>query len=161
MTSEGRAAAPFFAGSDPCHTPRMSGATPPFSKGWMFSSVLIFIAVELALSAFVSPFMSGAGVSHVLRLKIHGMLNISGYFIGGVIVGLISPGVRILEPAVAAVIAVGATLSLSFFTPYWFYSFSMGKLLIGGAIAFVFALMGAHLGESWVEKRRAGAAGIR
>ena len=120
----------------------------------MVSSVIIFIAVELALSTVLSPFMQGAGVSHVLRLKIHGLLNIAGYFVGGVLVGLISPGVRILEPAIAAVIAVGATLTLSYFTPYWFYKFSMDKMLIGGGIAFVCAMLGAHMGESWVEKKR-------
>lgn len=125
-----------------------------FSRGWVASSVFIFIAVELLLSAVMSPLMSGAGVSNVLQIKIHGLLNIAGYFIGGIFVGLISPSVRILEPAVAAVIAVAATLTLSFFTPYWFYRFSGEKMLIGGAIAFVVALAGAHLGETWTARKR-------
>jgi hypothetical protein len=125
-----------------------------FSIGWTAASVFIFIGVELVLSAIVGPLMHGVGVSHILQIKIHGLLNIAGYFVGGVIVGVISPGIRILEPAVAAVIAVGATLSVSLFTPYWFYQFASMKMLIGGALAFAFALAGATLGERWTTLKR-------
>jgi len=31
--------------------------------------------------------------------------------------------------------------------PTWFYQWSMGKVLLGGGIAFVLALMGAYSGE--------------
>jgi hypothetical protein len=82
-----------------------------------------------------------------LRFTLQGLLNLVSYFIGGLIIGLISPGLRIHEPAAGAFLSVTLMLSLTLFTPYSFIRFSLTKMLIGGAIAFWLALLGARLGE--------------
>jgi hypothetical protein len=76
-----------------------------------------------------------------------GLCNLSAYFVGGLVIGFVSPGIRLYEPAVGAFLAVAGTLMLTVFSPYAFLAFSTQKLIIGGIIAFVLALSGAQLGE--------------
>lgn len=109
--------------------------------------MVIFIGIELILGGLVGELIVGRYVSHSLRFLLQGILNLASYFVGGLIVGVISPGLRIREPAVGAFFSVALMLSLSLFTPYSFIQFSLTKMLIGGLIAFVLALIGAELGE--------------
>ena len=88
-----------------------------------------------------------------LRFMLQGLLHLISFFIGGFIIGLISPGIRIYEPAVGAFLSVSFMLALSLFTPYSFIQFSVTKMLIGGLIAFVLALVGARLGEKLAGNR--------
>ena len=118
-----------------------------FSKKWMLASMVIFIVVELFIGGLIGNFIVGRFVSLSLRFMLQGLLNIVSFFIGGFIIGLISPGIRIHEPAVGAFLSVSIMLCLSFFTPYSFIHFSFTKMLIGGAVAFFLALAGARLGE--------------
>ena len=113
----------------------------------------IFIGFELVLGGLVGQVVMGRYMSHSLRFLLQGALNLASYFIGGVVIGVISPGLRIQEPAVGAFLSVALMLSLSLFTPYSFIRFSLFKLLIGGGIAFILALTGAKLGERLTGKR--------
>ena len=72
---------------------------------------------------------------------------LASYFVGGFLVGVMSPGIRIFEPAIGAFFAVLCTFIYGFFTPHRFFGFALNRLLIGGIIAFVLALLGADLGE--------------
>ncbi len=117
-----------------------------FSKKWVLGSMATFIIVEIILGGLVGGFVSGY-ISISLRFMFQGLLHLASFFIGGVIIGLISPGIRILEPAVGAFLSVAIMLILTIFTPYSFIQFSLTKLLIGGAIAFALALAGARFGE--------------
>ncbi len=119
----------------------------PFSKKWMFASMIIFITVELFLGGLVGSIVLGKFMSISLRFMLQGLLNIVSFFIGGFIIGLISPGIRIHEPAVGAFLSVSIMLCLSIFTPYSFIHFSLTKMIVGGIIAFFLALIGARLGE--------------
>ena len=119
----------------------------PFSIKWMIASTVIFIAVELFLGGLIGEVVVGRFMSISLRFLIQGLLNLVSFFIGGFIIGLISPGVRTKEPAVGAFLSVALVLSLSFFTPYSFIHFSLTKMLIGGGGAFFLALAGGRLGE--------------
>ncbi len=118
-----------------------------FSKKWMFASVAIFIGVELILGGLVGNVVIGRFLSRSLYFILQGVLNLVSFFIGGFIIGLISPGIRIHEPAVGAFLSVSIMLCLSIFTPYSFIHFSLTKMLVGGVIAFFLALVGARLGE--------------
>lgn len=118
-----------------------------FSTKWMFTSLFIFIAIELFLGGFVGEHLVGRYMSMNLRFLLQGILNLISYFIGGFVIGLISPGVRTLEPAIGAFLSVATMLCLSFFTPYSFIHFSMTKMIIGGGIAFFLASYGAKMGE--------------
>jgi len=113
----------------------------------MLFSMLIYITVEVVLGIWVGSVVAGRFISVSLSFMLQGLLNLASYFVGGLIIGLISPGLRVYEPAAGAFLAVGLMLLLSFFTPYRFIQFSMTKMLIGGGIAFLLALAGARLGE--------------
>ncbi len=118
----------------------------PFSKKWMFGSMATFIVIELILGGMIGTFVGGY-MSISLRFMLQGLLNLISFFIGGFIIGLISPGIRIYEPAAGAFLSVSVMLILAIFTPFRFIHFSLSKMLIGGAIAFALALLGARAGE--------------
>lgn len=125
-------------------------ATPgphPFSWRWATASALIFAAGQVVLGHFVSGLIVGSMVSLHTRFLTEAIFILASYFIGGIIIGLISPGIRILEPAIGAFICVAMMFVVTVFTPLRFISFSWPKLLIGGAIAFALALSGAKIGE--------------
>ncbi len=117
-----------------------------FSKKWMFASMAIFIVIEIFLGGLIGNFVGGY-MSISLRFMLQGLLHLVSFFIGGFIIGLISPGIRIYEPAAGAFLSVVVMLLLTVFTPYRFIQFSMSKMLIGGGIAFALALFGARAGE--------------
>ena len=125
----------------------------PFSKKWVLISIAIFIATEVILGGLIGKFIVGRYMSMSLGFLVQGLLNIASYFVGGFIIGLVSPGLRIYEPAAGAFLSVALMLCLSFFTPYHFLHFSMTKVIIGGGIAFCLALAGARLGEKLTGNR--------
>jgi hypothetical protein len=127
--------------------PVASNTDRPFSTSWLVVSVLVFCGVELFLGGFVGQVLVGRYVSQMLHFKLQVMLNLGSYFLGGLLIGFISPGIRILEPAIGAFVSVAMVLSISFFLPYTFMRLNTGGLLIGGGIAFVLALLGARFGE--------------
>ncbi|MGR3177968.1 MAG: hypothetical protein ACUZ8E_07915 [Candidatus Anammoxibacter sp.] len=124
-----------------------------FSKKWMVISMVIFIATEIILGVLIGKFIVGRYVSTSLSFLVQGLLNIASYFVGGFIIGLVSPGLRIYEPAAGAFLSVAVMFCISFFTPYHFFHFSMIKVIIGGGIAFCLALAGARLGEKLTGNR--------
>ena len=119
----------------------------PFSTKWMFASMAIFIGIELLLGGIVGEVVVGRFMSLSLGFLLQGLLNLFSYFIGGFLIGVLSPGIRIREPAFGAFLSVALMLTLSIFTPYSFIRFSLTKMLIGGAVAFLLALTGAKIGE--------------
>ena len=119
----------------------------PFSTNWMFISMGIFIGVELLLGGVIGEMVVGRFVSLSLRFFLQGLLYLASFFIGGFIIGVISPGIRIREPAMGAFLSVALMLILSIFTPYTFIRFSLTKMIIGGAVAFFLSLTGAKIGE--------------
>ncbi len=119
----------------------------PFSWTWVFISLAMFIGMEIVLGILLGHFVVGRYASLSLRFLLQGILNLASYFVGGFLIGVITPRVRILEPGIGAFIAVAATICLTLFTPYSFIRFSLTKIIVGGVIAFVLALSGAKLGE--------------
>ena len=119
----------------------------PFSTKWMLASMAIFIGIELLLGGFVGQIVVGRFMSLSLRFMLQGLLNVVSFFIGGFIIGVISPGLRVREPATGAFLSVALMLILSIFTPYSFIRFSLTKMIIGGVVAFCLALTGAKIGE--------------
>ena len=124
-----------------------SRPAPSFSKFWMFASMALFIVIELIIGGLIGEYLIGRYLSISLSFTLQGLLNLSAYLIGGFIIGLISPGLRIGEPAIGAFLSVGVMLMMSFFTPFVFIQFSLTRWLIGGIIAAFLAFAGAELGE--------------
>jgi hypothetical protein len=118
-----------------------------FSVPWAAASTLVFFVSELVLGGLVGRAVVTRYESLGLANVIQGVLNLIGYFVGGFFIGFVSPGIRVLEPAVGAFFSVALVLVVTLFTPYAFLNFSLTKLLVGGAIAFLLAYLGARLGE--------------
>jgi hypothetical protein len=118
-----------------------------FSNFWLVMSILIFVVVELVVGGLIGGVIVGKYVSPMFHLKVQMLLNLGAYFMGGILIGVLSPGVRIIEPAVGAFISVAVVLMISWFLPYTFMRMDFGKMLLGGGIAFFLALAGARIGE--------------
>jgi len=123
-----------------------------FSFRWALASMGIFLAVELLLGGVAGSLVAGRFIGHVGALKLELLLILLSYFVGGVFIGLISPKVRILEPAAGAAGAVCFTFLITFFTPVRFFGFALGRAAIGGGIAFVLAMAGAKMGERFAAR---------
>jgi hypothetical protein len=119
----------------------------PFSWKWVLISIAVFMATEALLGWLVGEFLVGRYISAPGDFRVQGILYLVSYFVGGFVVGVISPGLRLWEPAVGAFFSVASSLLIAVFMPLRFFQFSTWKLLIGGAIAFALALTGAELGE--------------
>lgn len=119
-----------------------------FSIGWVLASMAVFIIVELVLGGLVGRIVAGRYMSYSLDFTLRGLLNITSYFIGGIIIGIISPGLRVLEPAIGAVLSIFLMWIMTLFVPHMFFQFDTNKLMWGGCVAFVVAIVGAIIGES-------------
>lgn len=116
--------------------------------------MVIFIIAEVLIGGLVGNLIGGSYMSMGLRFLIQGILQLISFFVGGFFIGVISPGIRIKEPAVGAFLSVAIMLVLTFFTPYSFIHFSITKVIIGGVIAFGLALIGARMGERVTQRKK-------
>jgi hypothetical protein len=122
----------------------------PFSPTWTFVSVVLFLAVELFIGTWLGPLVLGKYVSPMFHIQVQMLMHLGSLYLGGLIVGVISPGRRLMEPAIGAFLSVLLVFSMSLFMPGWFLMFSWLKVLVGGGIGFLLALAGAWTGEKWM-----------
>lgn len=135
-----------MSGLDAFETTKPKAAA--FSNGWALLSVVVFCAVELFIGGYLGDLVAGRFVGIALNYKLQMMMMLASYFIGGFIIGVLSPGVRIFEPAVGAFASVAMTFAMRFFVPmWWFRHASLTDIAIGGAIAGFLAYYGAKYGE--------------
>jgi stress response protein SCP2 len=123
-----------------------------FSWAWMLASLVVFIIAEIAVAGLFQTNLFWSFIPHSFRFLVEIVSFAISFLAGGMIVGLVSPSIRVLEPAIAAFFSVVILLSNGFFTPYGFDNFSVIKMLIGGSIAFALAMSGARLGEKIAAK---------
>jgi xanthosine utilization system XapX-like protein len=123
----------------------------PFSTAWMIASVLIFTAMEILIAIVIAPaIFAGRLASPMLQMRLEMLMHLGSFLVGGLFVGIISPRVRMMEPAVGAIIAVALVFLMSVFMPHSFMHWSWTKIAVGGGIAFALALSGAYTGEKWM-----------
>lgn len=118
-----------------------------FSWAWMLASLVVFIIAEIAIAGLFQTNLFWSFIPQSFRFLVEIVSFAISFLVGGMIVGLVSPSIRVLEPAIAAFFSVIILLSNGFFTPHGFADFSVIKMLIGGSIAFALAMSGARLGE--------------
>ena len=106
-----------------------------------------FIIAEIAIAGLFEANLFISFIPQSFRYLVEVVSFALSFLIGGLVVGLISPSVRVLEPAIAAFLSVILLLSNGFFTPNSFAHFSIMKMLIGGSIASALAAYGARIGE--------------
>lgn len=125
----------------------------PFSWGWTLASVLVFGAFQITFGWLAGRWLfTGQYLTENMRFFVEGGINLLSYFLSGLVVGAISPRLRLLEPALGAALVVVATLSVGLFTPNRMLAMGPLKLVIGGGLAFALALWGATLGEKWTRQ---------
>lgn len=116
---------------------------------WIGFGLLIMLGLSIVagiiLGAVLGSELEGVTNPEQLNLGAGQMalvaaLNLLAFLIGGYIVGLKSAGRTIIEPAIAAAIAVAGALLLS-------GTFTLGNLLVAGVVPFLAGLLGGWLGE--------------
>lgn len=122
----------------------------PFSAAWTVLSVVLFLAIELVIGTWIGPLVTGKYVSPMFHYQVQMVMHLLALYLGGIAVGVFSPGRRLMEPAVGAFISVLVVFLMSFFMPTWFFVFDLTKVIVGGGIGFFLALLGAWHGESWM-----------
>jgi hypothetical protein len=126
-------------------------ASQPFSMGWAIASVIIFTVLEIAIAVAIAPLSLAAHLaSRMVQMRIEMLMHLLSFYVGGIFVGIISPRVRLVEPAVGAFCSVALVFMISFFMPTWYLHFRFSQMLVGGLIAFGLAIAGAYTGEKWM-----------
>ncbi|MFQ6137452.1 MAG: hypothetical protein ACE5PM_09790 [Candidatus Hydrothermarchaeales archaeon] len=107
---------------------------------WIGIGFIAMVVLAIAGLSYLIIFL-GVGME---RLYVElGLIWLDSFFIGGLIIGRMSPGRTILEPAIAAVLALIALFLLVEIGIF------QTKILIILIHAFLFALVGGYLGEKW------------
>ena len=97
--------------------------------------VVILIALPFVITSFDPQGLAGL------------LLSVVVWFLGGIVVGVISPGKTFVEPAVGALFAVVPTIAyLMFITPDGFDP-SLLAYIVGGLLGVMISLFGAFIGE--------------
>lgn len=116
---------------------------------WIGIGLLIMFALNLVAGIILAAMLGSQleGVTNPADIQLTGgqlglaaLFNFLAFAIGGYIVGIKSAGKTILEPAIAAAVAVAIGLILS-------GNLSIGNLLAGGLVPFLAGLLGGWLGE--------------
>jgi hypothetical protein len=118
---------------------------------WVIIGAVIIIALNQATSFLLAE---PVAVPLVLELGMLGgllvfalLIGLLSYFVGGVIVGRMSPGETVREPAVASLFAVGLNLVLNIAingqVP------SVLGIAIAAGLGFGLGLAGGKVGEAW------------
>jgi stress response protein SCP2 len=123
-----------------------------FSWVWMLASLVVFIIAEIAIAGLFQTNLFWSFIPQSFRYLVEIVSFALSFLLGGIVVGLVSPSIRVLEPAIAAFFSVIILLSNGFFTQHGFADFSLIKMLIGGSVAFALAMSGARLGETIAAK---------
>lgn len=118
-----------------------------FSINWTILSVVLFLAFELLIGTWLGPLVAGKYVSPMFHTELKMGMHLLAIYLGGMAVGFVSPGRRLAEPAVGAVISVVLVFLMSVFMPHSFWAFDWTKVFVGGTIAMLTALAGAWHAE--------------
>jgi hypothetical protein len=114
-----------------------------FEWKWAVRSAVAFLIAQVVILVglpFVIRSFDPQGLAGLL-------ISVGIFLVGGIGVGLISPGKTFIEPAVGALIAVIPTASyLAITTPEGFQP-TLLAYVVAGSLGVMFALFGAFLGE--------------
>ncbi len=119
----------------------------PFAWRWVFGSMVIFIVLELAMGEGMARVLEGRVLSDGTGMLLRNGLQLAAFFIGGLTIGVVSPKLRLIEPALGAAGCMLFIGALTWMTPVRFYSFGGIQLIVACAVSFVVALAGAWMGE--------------
>lgn len=113
-----------------------------FEWKWVFVAFAIYMVLQAAILVglrFVISSYDPQGLPGLL-------ISAGVWFVGGIIVGAISPGKTFIEPAVGALLAVAPTIAYLM----WIadvYKLSLLAYVIAGLLGVMMTLVGAFIGE--------------
>ncbi len=125
----------------------VDSAERPFSTSWTVLSVVLFLVVEAVIGSWLGPLIVGKYVSPMFHFEVQVLMHLLSFYAGGWLVGLVSPGRRLVEPAVGAFVSALLVFGFALFMPSVFFAFTLFKALLAGGLAFVTALVGAWQAE--------------
>ncbi len=121
-----------------------------FSFSWVILSLLGYLVLQVALGLFANIFVFPfAGTKHT-EFFAQGLIIILGFYIGAFVIGVISPGRRLIEPVLGSVLAVAAAFSVSSFTPQmggWYRVDGLAAMTTAAVMAAAIAGFGVYSGE--------------
>ena len=129
---------------------RRSSSRTEFSFNWAILSLFGYLFIQVVFGIFANIFVYRHVRSNHTELLAEGLIIIFGFYIGAFVVGVISPGRRLIEPVLGAVMAVAAVFSVSTFTPQmggWYRIDGLGAMLTAAFLAATVAALGAYSGE--------------
>lgn len=106
-----------------------------------------FIAAELVIGGLLGELLLGRAASINTNFLLQGLFNLAGFALGGFAIGLVSPGRRIIEPAVGAAATMVLISILALFVPFRYLGYSSGGMLFAALFAAAIAGAGAYGGE--------------
>ena len=106
-----------------------------------------FIAAEIVIGGLVGEWLLARVVSLNTNFLLQGLINLAGFVLGGFVIGLVSPGRRIAEPAVGAFATMVLISVIALFVPFRWIGYSSGGILIAGAFAAALGAGGAYVAE--------------
>lgn len=141
--SEARATAPNTPGVVTTSDTTLAGTnTEGFSWPWVWISLGSFVLSQFLLHGLIMKAASAHGL-----FLLEALIDVFTYVLGGFMVGVASPKVRVMEPAVAAVLALVLTLHVGMWLPFSFFSAGLLKTVVMSFVVAFCAYEGAVMGE--------------
>jgi len=114
-----------------------------FEWKWAILSFVVYLILQAIILGVLPRILSFYDPQGLAGL----MISVVVWFVGGIVVGAISPGKTFVEPAVGALIAVVPTIGfLMVITPEGFDP-SLIAYIVGGLLGVMISLFGAFIGE--------------
>lgn len=124
-----------------------------FAWKWVFTSFGIYMGLQVVVLMLLPLVISSYDPQGPPGLWISAAL----WFVGGTIVGYISPGKTFFEPVVGALLAVGPTI-LYLIQISDVLTISLLNAIVSAALGVMITLFGAFIGEYLQRNKRGGAA---
>lgn len=130
----------------------MSNSKPKnnsFSFNWIVGSVFIYLLLQVVFGMGAQQFVLPNIAAEHTKFLTEGLIVMLGFYVGAFVIGVISPGLRTLEPVLGAMTAILAAFSIVYFTPIssYFVQGGLTRIAVGCTIAAVCAAAGVHSGE--------------
>jgi hypothetical protein len=119
-----------------------AGNQQAFSWPWVWISLGSFVLAQFLMHGLIMRAASAHGL-----FLLEALIDVFTYVLGGFMVGAASPKVRVMEPAVAAVIALVLTLHVGMWMPFSFFSAGLAKTVVMSFVVAFCAYEGAVMGE--------------
>ena len=114
-----------------------------FDWKWAVRAAGVYLAAQLVILVGLPYVISTFDPQGLPGL----LISVAVWFVGGIVVGIVSPGKTYIEPAIGALIAVIPTVSyLAITTPDGFQP-TLLAYIVTGLLGIMIALFGAFLGE--------------